>query len=81
MKHDPTSIVPQQPASNGGRLATITPSTVKLKLFRIEIIDCGERETVHFRGNDAKHAVERFLDRMMDTGGVEGIEVLSARRA
>lgn len=37
----------------------------------------GETETATFKGYDADHAVERFLDALDAQGGTEGIEVLS----
>lgn len=51
-----------------------------VKTFQIQITDSGEPETVIFRGQNAAHAEERFTDRMMDTGGMEGIRVLSVTR-
>lgn len=51
-----------------------------MKTYRLEITDCGERQTVFFRGEDAAHAEERFTERMVDTGGMEGIRVISVTR-
>jgi hypothetical protein len=37
----------------------------------------GEHETTIYRGYDADHAVERFLDSMEEEGGSQGIEIVS----
>lgn len=52
----------------------------KMKWFSLEIRDCEEAETVYFKGHNAAHAEERFIDSMMDNGGMEGVEVLSVKR-
>ena len=48
----------------------------KMKQYTLSITDCGEPELVYWRGNNTEHAKERFVDRMMESGGMEGIEIL-----
>lgn len=51
-----------------------------MKYYRIEYIEggsYGELSSTVFRGYDADHAVERFMDSMGEEGGSEGIEIVS----
>ena len=50
-----------------------------MKLFRITYRDTpsGEQQTTTFRGYDAEHAENRFLDSLESEGGNEGVIVES----
>lgn len=39
-----------------------------------------ETQTAIFKGCDANHAEERFMESMADEGGIEGIRVLSVSK-
>lgn len=54
-------------------------NTRSMKPFLIRYKDGPEDEpqSAMFRGYDASHAEERFMDSMAEEGGIEGLRVLS----
>lgn len=71
MKYDTTSIVPQQPARNGGRLATITPSA--------KTILCGIAALIAAQGiTPTPEAVIGLAIRALVDGGKTPLEAFDA---
>jgi hypothetical protein len=49
-----------------------------MKKYKIVYTDCGEEFTCVYRGYDAEHAGERFLDSFIEEqGDCRGIEIIS----
>jgi len=49
-----------------------------MKRFKITYTDCGEQFTCIYRGYDAEHAGERFMDSFIEEqGDCLGIEIIS----